>query len=638
MMQPSEEIKSKLDIVEVIREYIQLKPAGINFRANCPFHHEKTPSFVVSPEKQIWHCFGCSKGGDVLSFVMEMEGLSFVETLRSLAPKAGVTLTRQNPEIASQRNRLLDIIEISKNYYHRVLLESSDAESARQYLRERGLTDETISDWQIGFSPSSWDDLINLLKKRGYNDNEIFLSGMSVKKEGTGRFYNRFRGRIMFPINDINGNAVAFTARVSPENEETEKMGKYVNSPQTMIYDKSGILFGLDKAKQEIKKQDLAILMEGQMDVITAHQNGYKNVVASSGTALTENQIIILKRYSNNISLSFDMDKAGEMAADRGIKEAMRADVNTKIIELPHGKDPDECIRKSGTDWETAVKNAKPVMQYYFDKTFTDLDLELVENKREAVRKLLPTIAKIGNEIEKDFWLNKLSQTLDVREDILRETMQKINPAVDKNALRSEAEIEIANPKEKKLREEMLSELFITLIVKFPSNIDYAIGRIEAGHIIGEDNRRLYKDLVLYYNNLIDTWTQEGGNINPPQISYEALKHWLNASADNNNQKVTAINAGENRPQEQFINSPSAQLLDKLALLGDKDYFELENDQAKSEIIKIIIHLKKHYLKNRKKEIQSLIAQAEANKEEDAIQQLLEEFKVLTDEMNEIER
>lgn len=638
MLQPSEEIKSKLDIVEVIREYIQLKPAGINFRANCPFHHEKSPSFIVSPEKQIWHCFGCSKGGDVFSFVMEMEGLSFVEALRSLAPKAGVTLTRQNPELTSQRNRLLDIIDISKNYYHRIMLDSASAAPAREYLLGRGLTDETIGDWQIGFSPSSWDDLINLLKKKGYQDNEIFLAGMSVKKEGTSRFYNRFRGRIMFPINDISGNAVGFTARVSPENEETEKMGKYINSPQTMIYDKSGILFGLDKAKQEIKKRDLAILVEGQMDVITAHQNGWKNVVASSGTALTGNQIIILKRYSNNISLAFDMDKAGEMAADRGIKEAMRADLNTKIIEVPHGKDPDECIRNNKTAWETAVKNAKPVMQYYFDKTFSDLDLEQVENKREAVRKLLPTIAKIGNEIEKDFWLNKLSQILNVREDVMRETLSKLTAAPETKAPIEKREEAGESQKERKYREELLSELFITLIIKFPSLIDYVVGRIDADHIIGEGNRSLYKDLVLYYNNLIDTWTQEGGNINPPQISYEALKQWLNASADNYNEEVTAINAGQSRPDNQFNSPSSVQLLDKLALLGDKDFFELENEQAKNEIIKIIIHLKKHFLNNRKKEIQNLIAQAEASKDENSVERLLEEFKSLTDEINEIER
>ena len=272
MLNPSDEIKSKLDIVDVIREYIQLKAAGLNFRANCPFHREKTPSFMVSPEKQIWHCFGCGKGGDVISFVMEIEGLSFIEALRMLAKKAGVVLKKSDPVLASKRNTLLDILELSAKYYHKVLTDSQAAETARQYLRDRALTDDTIEKWQIGYSPDTWDSLTNFLKSRGFGENEIFLSGLSVKKEKAPGFYDRFRGRIMFPINDINGNVVGFTARVRKEKEEEEKMGKYINTPATMIYDKSKILFGLDKAKMSIKAEDAVILVEGQMDAITAEQ------------------------------------------------------------------------------------------------------------------------------------------------------------------------------------------------------------------------------------------------------------------------------------------------------------------------------------------------------------------------------
>ncbi|MDP2753594.1 MAG: CHC2 zinc finger domain-containing protein, partial [Nitrospirota bacterium] len=222
--------------MEVIRDYIQLKPAGINFRALCPFHREKTPSFMVSPEKQIWHCFGCQEGGDIFSFIMKMEGVSFVEALRMLAPKAGVKLAAQDTKTASQRNMLLDIVELSSKYYHKILTESGQAKAVREYLAERGLTEETIEEWRVGCSPDSWDDLIIFLKSKGYNENEIFSAGMSVKKEGANRFYNRFRGRIMFPIFDASGNAVAFSARVSSEKEAEEKMGKYINSPQTMIY------------------------------------------------------------------------------------------------------------------------------------------------------------------------------------------------------------------------------------------------------------------------------------------------------------------------------------------------------------------------------------------------------------------
>ncbi len=623
-MQPSDEIKSKLDIVDVIREYIPLKPAGVNFRALCPFHREKSPSFIVSPEKQIWHCFGCQKGGDVFSFVMEMDGIGFVDALRNLAPKAGVILRKQNPKLTSRRNRLLDILEFSRNYYHKTLIQSDKGKSAREYLAKRGLTEETIEEWQIGYSPDSWDDLINLLKNKGFNDEEIFQAGMSVNKDGTSRFYNRFRDRIMFPINDVNGNTVAFSARVSPEKEQDERMGKYINSPRTMIYDKSKILFGLDKAKREIRNNDLAIIAEGQMDVITAHQHGYKNVVASSGTALTAEQVALLKRYSNNIALAFDTDKAGETAAERGIREAMSAEMNTKVIEVPEGKDPDECIKNNKEEWEKAVKSAKPFMEYYFNKTFAKLDLDQVDGKRAAAKELLPVLARLGNKIEQDFWLKKLSQALDVGEDILRETIRqsvpKTRPEYARNAPGAHGGAE-AEPKQavKQSREEMLSELFIALILKFPSLAEYAINRVQPDKIIGLPNKSLYRNIIIYYNNLIDNWTQEGGQAEPPQVSYGGFKQWLENSEVQENKDGQLI------------------LLDKLALLGDKDFFDFEIERAKNEIIKIAVTLKKHYLLNRRQEISKLIAQAEQEGNEDYIKGLMEEFQALTDEIREIE-
>jgi DNA primase len=642
MQQPSDEIKSKLDIVDVIREYIPLKPAGVNFRALCPFHREKSPSFVVSPEKQIWHCFGCSKGGDIFSFVMEMDGVSFVDALRNLAPKAGVTLRRQDPKLTSQRNRLLDIVEYARSYYCKTLLESPKAESARKYLNERGLTEDTIEEWQVGYSPDSWDDLINLLIKKGYKDNEIFLAGMSVKKEGTSRFYNRFRGRIMFPINDINGNTVAFSARVSPEKEEEEKMGKYINSPQTMIYDKGGIIFGLDKARQEIKKQDSVIVVEGQMDVITAHQNGYKNVVASSGTALTseqdrdktqvelqKKQMDMLKRYSKNIFLAFDMDKAGEMAAERGIKEAMRAEMNTKVILIPEGKDPDECIKNNREEWETAVKDAKPIMEYYFNKALPHLDLKNIESINKINNYLLLKIIEIKNQVEQDFWLKKLSQKTESNEMSLRDELAKIKSKITRPKERQGVAEKTEKKVIKKSREEMLSELFIALILKFPSLIEYSVNHIQQDQIVGAANAGLYRNLIIYYNNLIDNWTQGGGQTEPLQISYKGFKSWLE------NLPETNESHGENIEGQGNTNN-QLRLLDKLVLLGDKDFFELEIEQAKNEVIKIIIELKKNYFVSRRKEINKLIAQTESGGDEEGVKRLMEEFKALTDEIGEL--
>ncbi|MCG2690898.1 DNA primase [Candidatus Parcubacteria bacterium] len=628
MQQPSDEIKSRLDIVEVIREYIQLKPAGINFRALCPFHREKTPSFMVSPEKQIWHCFGCQEGGDIFSFVMKIEGISFVEALRMLASKAGVKLAAQDPKTASRRNMLLDIVELSSKYYHKILTESGQAKSAREYLTGRGLTEETIEEWRIGYGPDSWDDATIFLKSKGYNENEIFLAGMSVKKEGTNRFYNRFRGRIMFPVRDVSGNAVAFSARVSPEKEVEEKMGKYINSPQTMIYDKSKILFGLDKAKTEIKKQDLAIIVEGQMDVITAHQHGFKNVIASSGTALTAEQTALIKRYTGNIALAFDMDEAGGLAAERGIAQAMAAEMNIKVVELSGSKDPDECIKQNPDEWRNAVAQAKPMMQYYFDKTFASLDLDQVECKREAAKILLPVIAKLGNMIERDFWLKKLSQKIDVAENYLREALQDAKGRQsrrggtprDANYSDGENKTDISA---RQSREEKLSELLLALMLKFPSLIEYVANYISGDQIEGSINRYIYRNLIIYYNKTINDRAQE-------EINYQDFKNWL----EQNNQ---ILPQGAPEGQSPPESSGAEHALGRLMLLADKDFYNYSQEQAQNEIIKIAAILKRRYLAGRLKEITKLIAQIEKeNQSDERLKDLMEEFKALSEEIQEV--
>lgn len=617
-MQPSEEIKAKLDIVDVIRDYIQLKPAGTSFRALCPFHHEKSPSFMVSPEKQIWHCFGCGKGGDIFSFVSEMESISFIEALRLLAPKAGVELKRVNPEITSKRNRVLDILEIASKYFHKNLLESEEAITVRKYLEKRGLNEKIIEEWQIGYSPNSWDDLILLLRKKNFNDNEIFASGMSIKKEGSQGFYNRFRSRIMFPIKDVNGQIVAFTARVLPENEQTEKMGKYINSPQTIVYNKSQVLFGLDKAKQEIKKLDQAILMEGQMDVITAYQYGYKNAIASSGTALTKEQVNLIKRYSNNISLAFDSDLAGEMAAERGMKIALQSEMNIKVIEVPKGKDPDGCIRASQSLWEEAATAAKPMLEYYLNKIINNLDLSKIENKRLVVKKSLPIILDIGNKIEQDFWLKKLAETVDVKESILRETVTEIlsaNKGYD--VKKNEKEIKPENIKPS--RPEMISDIFIALIIKFPELIGYTVNHLDFLELAGAENQSIYRNIIIYYNNSKNIVLDDNNDLS--NFGYKNFRAWLLE-----NSKIA--------PEYDQI-PPIINTMDKLALQGDRDFYVFDYPQAKEELIKAIAYLRKNYLTGRMKELEKIIREAENNKKADEMDMLLKEFKLLTDELKQ---
>ncbi|MBU0637039.1 MAG: DNA primase [Patescibacteria group bacterium] len=621
----SEEIKSKLDIVEIIREYIQLKAAGINFRAVCPFHHEKTPSFIVSPEKQIWHCFGCGKGGDIFSFVMEMENINFIEALKILASKAGVVLKKIDPQLTSQRNRLLDIVEITSKYFHKILISSALAEQARQYLKNRGLTEKTINNWQIGYSLDKWDHLIIFLKNYGFNENEIFLAGLSVKKERSSGFIDRFRNRIMFPLSDVNGSIVGFSSRIMPDKEAIEKFGKYINTPQTALYDKSKILFGLDKAKITIKKEDAAILVEGQMDVITAHQAGFTNVIATSGTALTIDQITMIKRYSTNLLLAFDMDKAGDLATERGIAQTMQTEINIKIIEIPQGKDPDEFIKTQPDEWLNVVARAKPVMQYYFDKTFIKLNFDQYNDKRQAIKILLPVIVKLGSKIEQDYWLKQLSQIINITEAILQEALEELRKKL-KNSTLINVDNQLADNNQliKQNREEMLSELLLALIIKQPMQIEYVANRVGPDEIVGEINQLIYRSLIIYYNEIIKTLTDQQ-DVFSREINCQDFGDWLNKQQEPTNQQQLVV----------YLNK-----LDRLAILADKDFYNYSLEQAKAEIINIINVLKKNYLSNRLKNITKLISQIEKvntihNKEEE-LKSLLEEFQTLAEEIKEI--
>ena len=439
MSQISDEIKSKLDIIDLISEYIQLKPAGANFKACCPFHQEKSPSFMVSRPKQIWHCFGCAAGGDIFGFVMKMEGMEFPEALRLLAEKAGVELPAFSNELSSSaRNRILDILKLAARFYHKTLIESSQAQTARDYLQKRGLTTATIEEWQVGFIPDAWDALTGFLLKKGFGINDLLASGLTIQKAGGGN-YDRFRGRIMFPLSDVHGNAVGFTGRLLDETKENAG-GKYVNTPQTEVYDKSKVLFGLNIAKQDIKRNDRAIIVEGQMDVIACHQAGQMNVVASSGTALTLEQIKLLKRFTNNLYLAFDSDAAGQNAAERGISLALEEGMQIRVITLPPeaGKDPDECLKKNPDIWFKAVDSAQLFMEYFFQKNLAGKNLTDPTVRSQVANILLNQIAKLPDVIEQDFWLKKLTGVLDVDITLLRERLSDLRrkPMYNQKTLR----------------------------------------------------------------------------------------------------------------------------------------------------------------------------------------------------------
>lgn len=476
---PVDEIKSRLDVVEVISSYIKLQKTGANFRALCPFHSEKKPSFFVSPARQIWHCFGCQKGGDVFGFVKEIEGVEFGDALRILAKKAGVELKTMKPESAdwrTERNRLYEICELATKFFEKQLQSSTAGKEAKEYLLSRGLSEDSIKKWRLGYSPDTWEGLTEFLVSRGYKREEIVKAGLAIQKEPIGEdlrdAYDRFRGRIIFPIFDLNSQVVGFGGRVLKERDK-EEVAKYVNTPNTILYDKSRILYGLDKAKVEIRKKDSCILVEGYTDVIMSHQAETSNVVATSGTALTPYQLKILKRYSENLILGFDMDMAGESATKRGIDLAQIQGFNIKIIRLKGGKDAAEIIQKDKKDWLTSLENPKSILDFYFESAFSGQDSKTPEGKKAISKILLPTIKRIPNQIERGYWIQKLAKELATKDENIEAELEKIKldeyPAV--YGLEPE-EIKTLPPKS---RRELLEEriVILLLISKSPESLEF---------------------------------------------------------------------------------------------------------------------------------------------------------------------
>ncbi|MBZ9569654.1 DNA primase [Patescibacteria group bacterium] len=457
---PIEEIKNRLDIVKVISSYIKLKKAGANYKALCPFHSEKKASFFVSPARQIWHCFGCQKGGSIFNFVMEIEGVEFGDALRILARRAGVKLKREDPKLRTERQKTYEICELSSRFFQRQLEGSKTGLEAKKYLLARGITEESIKKWQIGYAPDSWHGLSDFLVSQGYAREEIEKAGLAIKNE-KGNFYDRFRGRITFPIFNLNSQPIGFGGRIFTQ-KESEEIAKYINTPNTLLYDKSRILYGLDKAKMEIRKRDFSILVEGYIDVIMSHQIAFENVIATSGTALTPYQLKILKRYSENILTAFDMDIAGDWATRRGIDLAQNLGFDVKIITMPEGSDPADIISQNQKKWKELVESSKSILDFYFETTFSKSDKKTPRGKKEISKVLLPVIKRIPNKIEQSHWIQQLSKNLEVREEDVMAELRKIK--IEK------PEIEVETLPPQKSRKERLEERLVTLILKSPEN------------------------------------------------------------------------------------------------------------------------------------------------------------------------
>lgn len=495
----TEEIKARLDIVEFIQSYVRLDKAGVNFKACCPFHSEKTPSFFVSPARQTWHCFGgCGEGGDIFKFVMKIEGLDFPEALRLLGARAGVEITRENPALRSARNRLYDVCEAAAKIYERTLLTTS---APKEYLKARGIKEETVRAFRIGYVPDEWDFILRELGRKGFTAEDAEHAGLALRSEGASRRHDRFRGRIMFPIADANGRVIGFGGRIFESGIKNKESGrteaKYINSPQTLIYDKSRVLYGFDRAKQEIRAKNRAVVVEGYMDCVMSHQAGIAHTIAVSGTAFTPQQLKVLRRICDTLVSSFDADAAGESATRRSLALAAQFDFTRLIAAIPSGKDPADTVREDPASWRAAVEDAKPMVAFYFDKVFAHEEAASAEGKKKISSALLPFVAELTDEIEKAHWIAELARKLDVPEDAIRKDMQRRAYAKDESAPRFSAAGNAADVSSPAVpsRRSMLEDRLVALL----ASADEGVRAVAAGEevIFGSDmNGRLFRVLA----------------------------------------------------------------------------------------------------------------------------------------------
>lgn len=416
---PAQQIKEKLNIVDVVGQYVTLKRAGRTYTARCPFHNEKTPSFHVSPERGTYKCFGCGEGGDIFSFVEKMEGIDFLTALKQLAERAGVTLEKkfvQNPEHKEHDEHLREVCEEATKFFEATLAEKKEV---REYLHSRGVTDETIRTWRLGYAPAAWEELSRYLSVKGFSKDDMVDAGFAVRSEKKpGEIFDRFRGRIIFPIFDAAGRPIGvsgrFFERVPGQKEEGEP-AKYVNSPETALFKKSKTLYGFDRAKNAIRKADCILLVEGQFDLVLAHQSGLPFTVALSGTALTEDHLHLLSRLSKRLVLALDADAAGVRAGLRSAEMALRAGFDVKVPTFPEGKDPADIARENPELLKAAIRTSKTAVEFFLDALWPGARDERAYKKAVELQ-VLPLIASIGSKIEQEHFVRVVAQKLGVSE------------------------------------------------------------------------------------------------------------------------------------------------------------------------------------------------------------------------------
>jgi len=497
-----EEIRQRCNIVEIVSEYVHLKPAGKGFKGLCPFHNEKTPSFMVSPEKQLYHCFGCGEGGNVFNLVMKLEKVEFLEAIEMLAKRAGITLPADNREenrLNNQKERLYRINNFASQYYQQCLTRSTKGQKIIEYLKKRGINSETIGKYQLGYAPAGSDFLTVFLKKRNYHYPEIIKAGLARRGRNGSGYIDYFRNRIIFPIFNIRGDIAGFGGRVVDDT-----LPKYINSPETLVYHKGENLYNLNFAREEIRKKNLAIIVEGYTDVLIAQQYGFKNTVASLGTALTVQQVELIKRFADRVVIAYDADLAGNMAALRSLDLFIQVGLETKVLTLPPEYDPAEYLIKKGAPaFQRLINVALSLIDYRLKLLYKKYEINSIEGKVKIVSEILPTLSMIKNEVELREQVKKIADELSLSEEAILIELRKFSKGIKFSDQSGEASFESGNlvaekiiigailVNEKiapelieKIEEEDFSLLLHRQIIKIIRNLFKAGKKIEAQKVI----------------------------------------------------------------------------------------------------------------------------------------------------------
>lgn len=580
-----DEIKDKLQIEDLVSQYVQLKKVGRSLKGLCPFHSEKTPSFVVSPERGIAYCFGCNKGGDIFKFVQEVENVDFVDALKILAERTGVKLEsyKQETRVSSdQKEQLIQLHDLAVQFYQDQLWQTDDGAKVLQYLHARGLTDESIKLFKVGFAPDSYEKTFTYLLNKGFTRNMLVSAGLAMTKETTvEKIYDKFRGRLMFPITDSLGRVVGFGGRALSKEQEP----KYLNSPETVIYHKSNVLYGFSYSKVAIKQTEEAMIVEGYMDLIASFQAGVKNVVATSGTALTLKQLRLLKPFVKTVCLAFDMDLAGQEAVKRAYELAQEFDFAIRVLVLPEGKDAAEYVKLPGADLVKVLKSSPTFGDYFYKKLLDSYGTADMSAKKRILQDFLPFFNDLKSNVEKDGYVRRLATDLDLKEVQIYDEIRNFKlPAF--HPARSHGALDLADVKQKKYS---AAELLLGFMLESP---------------------RVAKILSPI---LLEAFFPD-----PLKPIYKVLADQYNVQGVESGSKISVL-LPEDLKQEAAL----------LSLYVNEKYGELSEEAIESEMKNLVDSLGKNIFSAKTRDLQKQIMEAEKSGDKSLLEKLLGDLNLL---------